>query len=116
MVVTHLLSQYEALRDDLGLDRGLCGAYNSYAIKKAEDRDLFKAAMANIGLDLPRSGCVRSPQPTRRPARSSSGPPLSTLRSILRLKCDTWRPRRFAAPSAVRWIRHGSRRIPKLVD
>jgi len=30
------------------------------AIKKAEDRDLFKQAMANIGLDLPRSGCVRS--------------------------------------------------------
>lgn len=26
VVVTHLLSQYEALRDDLGLDRGLCGA------------------------------------------------------------------------------------------
>jgi carbamoyl-phosphate synthase large subunit len=30
------------------------------AIKKAEDRDLFKQAMANIGLDLPRSGYVRS--------------------------------------------------------
>jgi carbamoyl-phosphate synthase large subunit len=30
------------------------------AIKKAEDRELFKQAMANIGLDLPRSGCVRS--------------------------------------------------------
>ena len=30
------------------------------AIKKAEDRDLFKQAMANIGLDLPRSGYARS--------------------------------------------------------
>lgn len=30
------------------------------AIKKAEDRDLFKAAMERIGLDLPRSGCARS--------------------------------------------------------
>ena len=30
------------------------------AIKKAEDRDLFKAAMQRIGLDLPRSGCIHS--------------------------------------------------------
>ena len=30
------------------------------AIKKAEDRDLFKAAMERIGLDLPRSGCIHS--------------------------------------------------------
>ena len=30
------------------------------AIKKAEDRDLFKAAMQRIGLDLPRSGYIRS--------------------------------------------------------
>jgi carbamoyl-phosphate synthase large subunit len=30
------------------------------SIKKAEDRDLFKTAMANIGLDLPKSGCVGS--------------------------------------------------------
>ncbi|HVO27150.1 MAG TPA: carbamoyl-phosphate synthase large subunit, partial [Candidatus Margulisiibacteriota bacterium] len=30
------------------------------AIKKAEDRDLFKAAMERIGLDLPRSGYARS--------------------------------------------------------
>ncbi len=32
------------------------------AIKKAEDRDLFKAAMERIGLDLPRSGYARSYQ------------------------------------------------------
>jgi carbamoyl-phosphate synthase large subunit len=31
-----------------------------HAIKKAEDRNLFKAAMERIGLDLPRSGYVRS--------------------------------------------------------
>jgi carbamoyl-phosphate synthase large subunit len=37
----------------------LIGA-NIGAIKKAEDRDLFKQAMANIGLDLPRSGYARS--------------------------------------------------------
>src|SRR6266404_8991408 len=30
------------------------------AIKKAEDRNLFKAAMERIGLDLPRSGYTRS--------------------------------------------------------
>jgi len=30
------------------------------AIKKAEDRDLFKEAMRRIGLDVPRSGCARS--------------------------------------------------------
>ena len=30
------------------------------AIKKAEDRNLFKAAMEHIGLDLPRSGYARS--------------------------------------------------------
>ena len=30
------------------------------AIKKAEDRDLFKEAMRRIGLDLPRSGYARS--------------------------------------------------------
>ncbi len=30
------------------------------AIKKAEDRELFKAAMEKIGLDLPRSGFARS--------------------------------------------------------
>ncbi|MEW6298505.1 MAG: carbamoyl-phosphate synthase large subunit, partial [Thermodesulfobacteriota bacterium] len=32
------------------------------AIKKAEDRNLFKAAMQRIGLDLPRSGYARSLQ------------------------------------------------------
>ena len=32
------------------------------AIKKAEDRDLFKTAMERIGMDLPKSGCIRSLQ------------------------------------------------------
>src|SRR6058998_2873036 len=32
------------------------------AIRRAEDRDLFKATMASIGLDLPRSGYARSPE------------------------------------------------------
>src|SRR5207237_8992977 len=30
------------------------------AIRRAEDRDLFKETMASIGLDLPRSGSARS--------------------------------------------------------
>src|SRR5207237_9079801 len=30
------------------------------AIRRAEDRDLFKATMASIGLDLPRSGIAHS--------------------------------------------------------
>src|SRR3989442_579498 len=32
------------------------------AIRRAEDRALFKATMASIGLDLPRSGYARSPE------------------------------------------------------
>jgi carbamoyl-phosphate synthase large subunit len=35
------------------------------AIKKAEDRDLFKAAMERIGLDLPRSGYASTPDQGR---------------------------------------------------
>ena len=33
---------------------------NAEAIKKAEDRDLFKKAMASIGLEVPRSGYART--------------------------------------------------------
>ncbi len=33
---------------------------NFHSIKKAEDRDLFRAAMANIGLEIPRSGIATS--------------------------------------------------------
>jgi carbamoyl-phosphate synthase large subunit len=40
---------------------GLIGA-NLAAIKKAEDRDLFKKAMLNIGLDVPRSATITSIQ------------------------------------------------------
>jgi carbamoyl-phosphate synthase large subunit len=46
----------------------LIGA-NIGAIKKAEDRNLFKDAMASIGLDLPRSGYARSVDDGRRIAR-----------------------------------------------
>jgi carbamoyl-phosphate synthase large subunit len=36
------------------------------AIKRAEDRDLFKATMASIGLDLPRSGIAHSVEDAER--------------------------------------------------
>jgi carbamoyl-phosphate synthase large subunit len=45
------------------------------AIKKAEDRDLFKAAMERVGLDLPRSGYARSMAEARR-VRDEIGYPL----------------------------------------
>lgn len=45
------------------------------AIKKAEDRDLFKAAMQRIGLDLPRSGYARSMDQARA-IRAQLGLPL----------------------------------------
>jgi len=49
---------YEAgVLDAMGVE--LIGA-GIDAIKKSEDRDLFKAAMARIGLDLPRSGYAES--------------------------------------------------------
>src|SRR3972149_3617618 len=51
-----------ALAEDGTLDRygvELIGAKLD-AIKKAEDRELFKEAMQAIGLELPRSGYVRS--------------------------------------------------------
>ena len=43
----------------------LIGA-NIHSIKKAEDRDLFKAAMGDIGLDLPKSGYVHSMEEGRK--------------------------------------------------
>src|SRR3989475_7492631 len=59
-----------------GLDRygvGLIGA-KVPAIKKAEDRNLFKAAMERIGLDLPRSGYAHSLQEAAE-VRPLIGPP-----------------------------------------
>jgi carbamoyl-phosphate synthase large subunit len=44
------------------------------AIKKAEDRDLFKAAMENIGLDLPRSGLAYNLEEALDAARSIGFP------------------------------------------
>jgi len=53
-------------------ERGVLAKYgvemigaNVDAIKKAEDRDLFKAAMLKIGLDVPRSGYARSIEEAR---------------------------------------------------
>ena len=48
---------------------------NPAAIKKAEDRDLFKAAMEKIGLEVPRSGYARSIEEARR-VRDEIGYPL----------------------------------------
>jgi carbamoyl-phosphate synthase large subunit len=45
------------------------------AIKKAEDRDLFKAAMQRIGLDVPRSGTAHSIEEARA-VRTALGLPL----------------------------------------
>ncbi|HJQ84073.1 MAG TPA: carbamoyl-phosphate synthase large subunit [Candidatus Binatia bacterium] len=55
---------------NLALDLAEAGVLDEYgveligarvdAIKRAEDRDLFKATMASIGLDLPRSGIAHS--------------------------------------------------------
>ena len=46
------------------------------AIKKAEDRDRFKEAMARIGLDLPRSVYVRSPEEAAAARRELANLPL----------------------------------------
>jgi len=48
---------------------------NVAAIKKAEDRDLFKAAMEKIGLEVPLSGYARSIEEARR-VRDEIGYPL----------------------------------------
>jgi carbamoyl-phosphate synthase large subunit len=45
------------------------------AIKKAEDRELFKDAMRHIGLDVPRSGCAHN-QPEADRLRAELGLPL----------------------------------------
>ena len=54
-------------------ERGILAKYgvemigaNVDAIKKAEDRDLFKDAMLKIGLDVPRSGYARSMDDARK--------------------------------------------------
>jgi carbamoyl-phosphate synthase large subunit len=44
------------------------------AIKKAEDRELFKAAMQRIGLELPRSGFARSVEEAREVVREVGYP------------------------------------------
>jgi carbamoyl-phosphate synthase large subunit len=65
-----------ALAEDGTLDRfgvELIGA-TLEAIRKAEDRELFKAAMQKIGLALPRSGYARSVADAREVARTTGYP------------------------------------------
>ncbi|MBI1893449.1 MAG: carbamoyl-phosphate synthase large subunit, partial [Candidatus Rokubacteria bacterium] len=65
-----------ALADDGTLERygvELIGAKLD-AIKKAEDRELFKVAMQRIGLELPRSGYVRSLDEAREVVRQVGYP------------------------------------------
>jgi carbamoyl-phosphate synthase large subunit len=65
-----------ALADDGTLDRfgvELIGA-KLPAIRKAEDRELFKQAMQRIGLSLPRSGQVRTLEEAREIARQIGYP------------------------------------------
>ncbi len=65
-----------ALADDGTLERygvELIGATLG-AIKKAEDRELFKEAMQRIGLELPRSGYVRSLDEAREVVRQVGYP------------------------------------------
>jgi carbamoyl-phosphate synthase large subunit len=47
---------------------------NYQAIRKAEDRELFREAMASIGLDLPRSGLAYSMEEAREVARELGFP------------------------------------------
>jgi carbamoyl-phosphate synthase large subunit len=47
---------------------------NQEAIRKAEDRELFKKAMAKIGLDLPRSGLAYSMEEAKRVAEEIGFP------------------------------------------
>ncbi len=70
---------------NLALDLAAAGVLDRYrveligakveAIKRAEDRDLFKATMAGIGLDLPRSGIAHSLEDAER-IRAAIGLPL----------------------------------------
>ena len=65
-----------ALSETGVLDR--CGVRmigaNEEAIRKAEDRERFKEAMARIGLDLPRSGFAHTLEEARRVARTIGFP------------------------------------------
>ncbi len=77
---------------------------NVQAIKKAEDRDLFREAMLSIGLDLPRSGLARDLDKARRVAEeigfpSSSAPPLLWAAPAGELPI-TWRSSSVSPPMA----------------
>ena len=74
------------------------------AIQKAEDRELFKAAMQQIGLELPRSGYARSIEEAREVVREvrlpRDHPPLAS-RSAARAARVAWNPEELEG--AIRW-------------
>jgi carbamoyl-phosphate synthase large subunit len=77
------------------------------AIKKAEDRELFKAAMQRIGLELPRSGYARSrwvtpPSSARRSRSAAPGAPSPGTPT-------SWMARSAGASSKARSARSWSR-------
>ena len=49
---------------------------NAEAIARAEDRNLFKAAMSDLGLDMPKSGSAHSPEEAQRIAADIGSWPL----------------------------------------
>ncbi|MFQ5666465.1 MAG: carbamoyl-phosphate synthase large subunit, partial [Candidatus Binatia bacterium] len=73
------------------------------AIKKAEDRDLFKAAMERVALDLPRSGYARSMEDAAailqrlhlpviiRPSRTLGGTGGSIAHTLAEFRDHVWR-------------------------
>jgi len=61
----------EGILDKFGVE--MIGA-SPAAIEKAEDRELFKEAMAKIGLDLPKSGFARSMDEAKEVAKSIGFP------------------------------------------
>ena len=59
--------------DECGVE--MIGA-NAEAIARAEDRNLFKAAMSELGLDMPKSGSAHSPEEAEAIAREIGSWPL----------------------------------------
>ena len=71
------------------------------AIKKAEDRELFKAAMQRIGLALPRSGYARSIEQAREVVREVGYPAIIRPSTTSSLWCAaTTRPSHSTSPAA----------------
>jgi carbamoyl-phosphate synthase large subunit len=76
------------------------------AIRKAEDRELFKAAMQRIGLELPRSGYARSLDDARAIVREVGYPAIIRPSPGPR---TSWRRRSAGASSRARSARSWSR-------